>query len=375
MKIIISQNLFVDCLNKIQPAVQNKTGSLPILQNFLIEAKKDFLKFASTDLEIAVKHTQKTDFKIINEGSITIPFKKLYDILSSIDKDADITISVDDDKVNVIAGKTKVKITGLPSSDYPAIPSINDKDFFKINAFEVLSMIEKTVFSSSSDDKNTVLNGLLWKKEKNTFTIAATDGRRLAVISRDIKDNSKRDFKVIIPSRILEEVAVFVKNNCNEKDDIIVDISTNQVGFRIKDTDFISRFIDGNFPAYETIIPKNFESSARVSVEKLLTSTKRAVICSGDTKTGFVKYVFKKDVLIITSSSQSVDFEDEIDCEFSNKTGEFVIVYNPKFIIDILKNISSDFIDFKFTGSTTPTMIKTEKDSNLIYMVMPLKSY
>lgn len=375
MKILISQGLFLECLNKIQPAVQSKTGSLPILQNFFIEAKKDYLKFAATDLEIAIKHTQKKDFKIINEGSITIPFKKMHDILSSIEKNIDVSIEVDDDKIIFIAGKTKIKITGLPASDYPAIPSINEKDFFKVNAREVLSMIEKTVFSSSSDDKNTVLNGLLWKKDKNNFTVAATDGRRLAVISRDIKDGSKKDFKVIIPSRVLEEVGLFIKNNCDEKEDIIVDISTNQVGFRIKDTDFVSRFIDGNFPAYETIIPKNFESSAKVSVEKLLTSTKRAVICSGDTKTGFVKYVFKKDVLIITSSSQSADFEDEIDCEFSGKNGDFSIVYNPKFIIDILKNISSDTVEFKFTGSVTPTMIKTEKDNNLIYMVMPLKSY
>lgn len=375
MKIVVSQNVIIDCLNKIQPAVQTKTGSLPILQNFLLEAKKETLKFASTDLEIAIKHIQKKDFKIINEGSITIPFKKFYEIISTIEKESEITIYVEEDKVNVICGKTKAKISSLLPADYPAIPSINEKEFFKINAFEIVSMIDKTVFSASTDDKNTVLNGLLWKKEKNIFTIAATDGRRLSVISREIKDGLKKDFKVIIPSRILQEVSNFIKNSCNEKDNVIVDISTNQVGFRIKDTDFISRFIEGNFPSYETVIPKNFESSAKISVDKLLTSTKRAVICSGDVKTGFVKYIFKKDVLIITSSSQSVDFEDEIDCEFSVNSGDFTVVYTPRFIMDILKNVDTDSVEFKFTGATTPTMVKNPKDNNLIYMIMPLKNY
>ncbi|MEF3280712.1 MAG: DNA polymerase III subunit beta [Elusimicrobiota bacterium] len=375
MKILLSQNNLITCLSKIQTAVQSKTGSLPILQNFLIEAKKDFIKFVATDLEIAIKHTYRGDFKIITEGGITIPFKKLYDIILSIDKDSEITISTEDDKVLVQSGKMKVKITGLPVSDYPAIPTINEKESFRINSFSILDMIEKTIFSVSTDDKNTVLNGLLWKKEKNNFTIAATDGRRLAVISKDIKEGIKKDFKVVIPSRILEDISHFIKANCEEKDDILVDISTNQIGFKIKDTEFISRFIDGNFPSYETIIPKSFESSAKINIEKLLASTKRAVICEGDLKTGFVKYIFKKDVLIITSSSQSVYFEDEIDCEFSGDSKEFTVVYNPRFIIDILKNVDSKNIEFNFTGATTPTMMKIDKNPNLIYMVMPLKSY
>ncbi|MBP7796234.1 MAG: DNA polymerase III subunit beta [Elusimicrobiales bacterium] len=375
MKILLSQNIFVESLNKIQSAVQSKSGSLPVLQNFLIEANKDYLKFVSTDLEIAIKHITREGFKTITEGSVTIPFKKVYEILSSIDKDSEVTVSSDDDKVSIVSGKTKIKIASLPVSDYPAIPSINEKESFKMNGFDIISMIDKTIFSASTDDKNSILNGLLWKKEKNIFTIAASDGRRLGVISRDLKNTVKKDFKVVIPSRILGEISSFIKSNCDKNDDVLVDISTNKIGFKIKDTDFISSFIEGNFPSYETIIPKNFESSATVDVNKLLNSTKRAIICNGDLKTGFVKYTFKKDVLIINSSSQSVDFEDEIDCDFSLKNEDFVIIYNPKFIVDILKNIESKNIEFHFTSQTTPTMLKTEEDPMLVYMIMPLKSY
>ena len=375
MKFSISQKNLLKCLEIIQPAVMTKSGSLPILNNFLINATKESLMFVSTDLEIAIKHFLKKDFSIVNEGSITVPFKKFYDMVSSIESEKEITIYVEEDKLYVTTGKMKVKISTLPSSDYPAIPSINEKDSFKIKALSIVDMIEKTIFAVS-DDKNSVLNGLLWKKVKNNFTIAATDGRRLGVVCREIKNGVKKDFEVIIPSRILGEVSSFISSNCDENDDVIVDISQNQVGFRIGDTDFVSRFIEGKFPNYESIIPKTFESISKIESKKLFDSTKRATVCSGDAKTGFVKYTFKKDVLIISTSSQTVDYEDEIDCEFSTSASlkdGFVVAYPPKFIIDILKNLDSKKIEFKFTGAHTPTMIKLDTDENLMYMIMPLK--
>ncbi len=374
MKFSIKQEKLVESLNKIQPAVQTKTGSMPVLNNFLIEVKAEGIRFVSTDLEIAITHTLKDCFSVIIEGTSTIPFKKFYDIVSTIEGDKEITISYEDDKINIISGKTKMKIATFPSSDFPKTPSVVEKDAFKVNAFEVVSMIEKTIFSTSADDKNTVLNGLLWKKEKDVFTMAATDGRRLAVINRKILSGNKT-FRVIIPSRILEEISSYVKSSCSEKDDMSINISTNQVGFKINDTEFVSRFIEGNFPSYESIIPKSFEATASVDSDKLLTSTKRAVI-AGDNKNSFVKYVFKRDVLTVMLSTQNVDFEDQIDCQFSSKNSdELVIVYNPRFIIDILKNSGAKNLEFKFTGSTTPTMITTPDDPDLIYMVMPLKSY
>lgn len=378
MKFIIKQEKLIDCLKKIQPAVQTKLGSMPILQNFLIDVSNSGIKFAATDLEIGIKHTfnDVNSFTPITLGSATIPFKRFYEIVSTIDPSRDITVSYEDEKIIVTGDKLKMKISTLPPTDFPSIPSASDKDSFKVNAYDIVEMIEKTIFSSSQDDTNTVLNGLLWKKEKDTFTIASTDGRRLAVINRKLKESSKKEFKVVIPSRILEEVSSFIKGNCGEKDELSVSILTNQVSFVIKDTEFMSRFIEGSFPSYESIIPKSFESVARIDPKKLELSTKRAVIAYGDSKNAFVKYIFKKDVLTVKTSVQNVDFEDQIDCEFETRNdSDFSIVYNPKFILDILKYNNSKNLEFKFTGSTTPTMIQVEGVPDLIYMVMPLKSY
>ena len=207
--------------------------------------------------------------------------------------------------------------------------------------------------------------------DKNIFSMVATDGRRLAVNSRN-NIKTKQDFKIIVPSKILNELVKFIKaSNFNDKDDILIGLSSNQIGFKINETVFISRLIEGNFPAYEQIIPKSHEISFNLDTQKVFDITKRAVICSNE-RNGVVKYEFKKNILIVKASSQNMDFEDEMDIEYSGK--QFQINFNPKYIMDILKNIGDKKIIFKFTTSSTPVSIGSLKDKNLLYIVMPLRS-
>jgi len=369
MKITSNKESLIKGIQVIQSAVTSKAGALPVLQNFLIETDENGLKLVSTDLEMAIKHFIKVDIK--NDGSVTIPMKKFVDVVQNLDKE-EVNIFVDEaSKIAINSGKAKIKIGGLPKSDYPLIPDIEEKDSFKIKALDIMNMIEKTVFSSAADDERHFLNGLLWKNEKGVFSIVATDGRRLAVTWKEgLK--IKKDFKVIIPSKIMNELVKFIKTNVkDEKEEMTVGLSTNQVGFKFGKTVFISRLIEGNFPAYEQIIPKTTEFKAEVNAEKLLAATKRAAICSND-RGGAVKYTLKKNVLIVNASSQTMDFEDELDMDFSGK--EFQISYNPKFITDILKNVGSKKVTFEFTGPATPSIVKSAADAELLYIVMPLRA-
>ena len=274
-------------------------------------------------------------------------------------------------KATINSGKSKFKMGGLPKADYPVIPDMDESDSFKIPALILADMIEKTIFSASNEDERHFLNGLLWKAEKNIFSMVATDGRRLAVNSRN-NIKTKQDFKIIVPSKILNELVKFIKaSNFNDKDDILIGLSSNQIGFKINETVFISRLIEGNFPAYEQIIPKSHEISFNLDTQKVFDITKRAVICSNE-RNGVVQYEFKKNILIVKASSQNMDFEDEMDIEYSGK--QFQINFNPKYIMDILKNIGDKKIIFKFTTSSTPVSIGSLKDKNLLYIVMPLRS-
>ncbi|MEA3306699.1 MAG: DNA polymerase III subunit beta [Elusimicrobiota bacterium] len=370
MKINSNKEILLKGLQTIQTGVSSKTGTIPILQNFLMETKDNGIKIVFTDLEMAIKHFIEVDIE--KEGSVTVPMKKFMEIVHTLENSKDISIAVDTaNKATINSGKSKFKVGGLPKADYPVIPDMDESNSFKISAVLLAEMIEKTIFSSSNEDERHFLNGLLWKAEKKNFSMVATDGRRLAINScEDIK--VKQDFKIIVPSKILNELVKFIKtSDFKEKDEILIGLSSNQIGFKIDKTVFVSRLIEGNFPAYEQIIPKSPEVFVNLDTQKLLDITKRAVICSNE-RNGVVKYEFKKNVLIVNSSSQNMDFEDETDIDYTGKN--FQINFNPKYIMDILKNIGDKKIIFKFTASSTPIIIESEKNKNLLYIVMPLRS-
>jgi DNA polymerase-3 subunit beta len=201
--------------------------------------------------------------------------------------------------------------------------------------------------------------------------MVATDGRRLALNStKEVK--AKKEFKIIVPSKILGELSKFIKNSgVSDKEEVTVGLSSNQVGFRIGKTIFVSRLVEGNFPAYEQIIPKTHEIQINMNAAALMAVTKRAAICSNE-RTGSVKYTFKDGVLVVNSASQNMDFEDEIPAEYKGK--EFQISFNPKFVMDILKVSGDCEITVEFSSPATPAMLKVKGKEGPLYIVMPLRT-
>ena len=326
------------------------------------------VRVSFTDLEMAVKHHIPVSIK--TEGSITVPIKKFMEIVQNLGDAAEVNINVDEsNRISVLSGKARFKMGGAPKNDYPVIPDMDEHESFTIPAKALAEMIGNTIFSASTEDDRHFLNGLLWKYEKDTFSLVATDGRRLA-ISTTKKIKAKKDFKVIVPSKILGELARFIKGGA-EKEEVVVGLSANQIGFRVGRTVFISRLIEGNFPAYEQIIPKSHELEVTVDAEALLGLTKRAAVCSNE-RAGSVKYTFKAGALVATSASQSMDFQDEIPADYKGK--DFSISFNPKFIIDILKVSAEKELTAEFTTPSTPALVRPKGREDLLYIVMPLRT-
>lgn len=370
MKINSNRENLVKGLQTIQAGVSSKTGTIPILQNFLMETEDRGLKVVFTDLEMAVKHHINVDVK--TEGSITIPIKKFMEIIQTLGGDAEISISADDsNRVSVNSGKSKFKLSGAPKNDYPVVPDLDETNSFRIPAGTLASLISGTIFSASTEDDRHFLNGLLWKYEKGSFSVVATDGRRLALGSTE-KVEIKKDFKVIVPSKILNELVKFIKTaDLEEKEEVVVGLSSNQIGFKIGKTVFISRLIEGNFPAYEQIIPRTKEISVEMNTPKLAAVTKRAAICSNE-RNGAVKYTFKPGLVVVNSSSQNMDFEDEIESDYKGK--EFQVSFNPKFVLDILKIFGEKNIIMDFNSPATPVLARMPGSGDFTYIVMPLRT-
>jgi DNA polymerase-3 subunit beta len=175
-----------------------------------------------------------------------------------------------------------------------------------------------------------------------------------------------------VPSKILGELVKFIKSaGINGKTDVTVGLSVNQIGFKIEKTVFISRLIEGNFPAYEQIIPKTKEMTVEINAEKLLAVTKRAAICANE-RNGSVKYLFKKGVLFVNSESQNMNFEDEVDIDYTGK--DFQVNFNPRFVMDIFKISGEKNIVMEFSTPATPALMRIAGSDAFVYIVMPLRT-
>lgn len=369
MKINITKENFLEGIQIIQSGLSGRT-TLPILYNFLMEAQDGNVKLTRTDMEMATIHNIKAE--VLENGSITVPLKEFADILKNLPSNQEINLETDENnKLHIKSGKSKFWVIGTPKSEYPIVPEIERNENFSIKAKEIKEMIENTIFSSSTQETRYVLNGLLWVNTAEKFEIVATDGRRLALATAPALQNSK-EFKIIVPSKILNELLKLLTiSKPSDEDFIDVTVSTNQISFNMKDTTFISRLIEGNFPNYEQVIPNKKNVVLKANAKDLLSSTKRAALCAGDLG-GTVKYALSNNLLGISASSSKMDFSDElkVECECE----DFNTSFNPQYLIDVLKIIGSDNVIFSFVNGSNPVLVEPEGKEQYKYVIMPVKA-
>ncbi len=370
MKINITKESFLEAITILQSSMSGKT-TLPILYNFLMETTEEgFLKLTRTDMEMATIHKIKAE--IVEEGSITVPLKEFSDILKTLPSDKEVKLETDENnKLHIKCGKVKFWVIGTAKSEYPIVPEIEKNNTFSVNTLQLKDMIEKTIFSSSTQETRYVLNGLLWVNGADKFELVATDGRRLALATVPSIEGAK-DFKIIVPSKLLNEIIKLLSLNKPEKDDKIeFNVSSNQISFIFKDTIIISRLIEGNFPNYEQVIPTKKTLEFKVNREELLSSTRRAALCAGDFGNS-VKYSLSDGHLDITSSSSKMDFSDQLKVEYKGE--EFSTSFNPQYVTDVLKNVGAPTVIFSFARADQPVLVELEGEEKYKYVIMPVRA-
>lgn len=368
MKINCSTEELSKGVQTIQSALSART-TLPILLNFLIETEKSKLKLISTDLQMGVKHYIKAEIE--NEGSVTIPAKKFSDILHTLQPGQDIFLSIDEDnRVLVKCGRSRFIINGSPKSEYPVLPEFNKSASFEVPAAELAMMVKKTIFAASSDETRYVLNGVCWVGSQGVLEMVATDGRRLATAAKKILPKDK-EFKSIIPTKILQELIRLVNGLENPEEKLSVSITENQIAFQTSETTMLSRLVEGSFPNYEQVIPSKKDIEVEMDTKALQTITKQAALCSQD-RSGSVKFTFKKGKLHVSASSQTLEFDDEIPIDF--KGDDFVIAFNPQYVLEGLKAMDSDTVTIGLTTPVNPALIEPKGDEGYKYVVMPMRA-
>jgi DNA polymerase-3 subunit beta len=331
-----------------------------------MESCKSKLRLVSTDLQMGVTHHIPAEIE--EEGSITIPARKFSDILHTLPSDKDVFISMaEENRVIVKCGRSRFTLNGTPKAEYPVLPEFNKKNAFEVKGGLLVEMVKKTIFAASSDETRYVLNGVFWVGTGGFLEMVATDGRRLASAKGSVLPK-ERQFRIIIPTKILHELVSLLGDDSEVP--VLVNVAENQVGFQWGETTMTSRLVEGNFPNYEQVIPSKKDIRVSFSTKDLLLITKQAALCVPD-RAGSVRCRFRNGAFQVSAADQTSEFEDELPIDY--KGDDFVIAFNPHYLIDGLKCMGTDKVWIGLTTPVSPALIEPEAENGYKYVVMPMR--
>ncbi|MBU1871150.1 DNA polymerase III subunit beta [Patescibacteria group bacterium] len=373
MKIKSKKELLLEVIQLVQITPPKTT--MPILSNILLEAYENKLTLIATDLELSIK--TQLELEILTEGSICLPLKKLTEIIRELEDKEDVLIEVEENNRVIISSKESVfHLFGLPKEDFPVFPEYEKEKSFKMASTLIKEMIKKTIFATAVDEVRYVLNGVFFVVHGSECKMVATDGHRLAFIKKTLPQVEQAsslliESEVIIPTKALTEVNRIIK----EDKEINIFLDKNKIVFQTDEVIIISRLIEGKFPDYDRVIPKDQDKSLKINNQKLSSTCRRIVLMTSE-KTNIVKLDISKNKINFSSNTPNMgDAEEELEVYYEGE--DMQIAFNPKYIIDILKNIEQEEITIFLKNASSSGMIKPgeEKEGEeYLCVLMPVRT-
>ena len=364
MDLQIEQDKFLQALSLVSGVVTQKTNTLPILGNILIETQtNNEITLTGTDLEIGIQMTLEA--QSCTEGAITVPGKKIYEILRELPGGiVEITVAKNN-AVNIRAGKAFFKIMGLAKDDFPKIVKPDFSTAVEIEQGIFKECLNLTSFAISHDETRYVLNGVYVQLNEKVIRFVSTDGRRLAFIEKKLTHPPTTPLDMILPTKAIQELGRTLRTNGTMK----LLITKTQAFFDLGKTLLSTRLIEGNFPNYEQVIPKEEKIISEVQRGELLQALRRAAILTTP-ESQLVKFDFLKDRVLISSRSPNLgEAKEEISAECNGS--ELAIGFNPNYLLDVLKNLDIETIRFCLTEADRPGLVRGKDD--YLYVVMPMQ--
>ena len=361
MKFKIERSVLLNAIQIVQNVITTKTV-LSILSNILIETNPDSIRLTATDLDIGI--TCSIPVNSQETGVITLPAKRFSDIIRELPGD-EVSITTKKNNLTIIETETcQFKIIGLPGEEFPKLPEFKNREAIKLEQADLKQMLTLTSFAVSFDETRYVLNGILFKIYKNNLVLVATDGKRLAVVERKLKQDIEKDMRMILPIKTIQEL----NRNLKEEGEVSVVLGENQAMLDLGGVVIVSRLIEGEFPDYQQVVPPVSNNKVVVDRQQFLLAIKRAALLSTPDYQA-VKFEIFKDKLVVSKSTPDVgESREEVSASYPGK--EMVIGFNPVYLIDALKNLQNDKIEFEVTDTEKPGVIRID---GYTYVVLPMR--
>jgi len=342
-------------------------STLPILSTILLEAKGNTLKATSTDLDMSISTSVKAD--VSAEGTVSIPAKRFNDIVKELPAE-EVKVTVDDYRVKVECARGKYAISGMDPADFPKLPTFKSEFRFTIGASVLRKGEKRCLYAASTDESRPVLNGIFFQLFPKELRMVATDGHRLAKATF-AGEFVKEKAEAIVPPKALRQA---VKIAPEEGGQIEIALGKSYILMESGDSVICSRVLEGPFPNYEQVMPKDTSKTLLVNREEMIDAIKRVAILS-DTVTHQVKFALRKDRVNLSVSTADVgEAQDTVPASYVGE--EMDVGYNANYILDILRGMDSDEVKFSLNTPLNAGLVEpVQKDEGeeLLCLIMPLR--
>lgn len=364
MQFIITREHLLKPLQQVCGVLSSRPN-IPVLNNVLLEINGDILTLTGTDLEVELSTQAQLNSQ--GEGRFTIPAKKFLDICRSLPDDAEISVDFEGDRAIVRSGRSKFSLATFPAEDYPNLTDWQSEVDFEIERATLRRLIESTQFSMANQDARYFLNGMKFETEGNLLRTVATDGHRLAVCTIEL-NQELQTHAVILPRKGVLELGRLLDSSDQPAR---LQIGTNNLRVQLGSLVFTSKLIDGRFPDYRRVLPRNADRILEADWEILKQAFVRAAILSNE-KVRTVRLQLSENQLKITASNPEHEEAEEI-IDVSYQAQEMEVGFNVSYILDVINALKCQRVRIRLTDPSSSCLIENSEDSSAEYVIMPMR--
>jgi DNA polymerase-3 subunit beta len=345
--------------------VVERRQTMPVLVNVLLNVRDGRMSVTATDLEVEL--VAATDVSVQQAGDITVPGRKLLDILRALPENLNVSMVVEGEKLVIKAGRSRFSLSTLPASEFPVVDDINAQQTVQLPRKELQRLLEKTHFSMAQQDVRYYLNGMLLEIDGLTLRAVATDGHRLAVCEAQLAAKAKTVQQVIVPRKGVLELQRILNPEGNAE----LAIGTNHVRAQIGDVRFTSKLIDGRFPEYSRVIPAAPPAVIKADRDLLRQALQRTAILSNEKYRG-IRITVKKNVVTVQAHNPEQE-EAEEELEVSYDGADLEVGFNVNYLLDALAAIDGVDVEIGLSDSNSSCLIRSPGMATTRYVVMPMR--
>lgn len=365
MRFSLQREAFLKPLAQVVNVVERRQ-TLPVLANLLVLVQDGQLALTGTDLEVEMIARCAVDDA--QDGEVTIPARKLFDIVRALPDGSKVTVSQSGDKITVQAGRSRFTLSSLPANDFPSIDEVEATERVEVPEAALKELIERTAFAMAQQDVRYYLNGLLFDLGDHRLRCVATDGHRLALCETELEAAAQSKRQIIVPRKGVTELQRLLEGG-----DRVLELEMGRNHIRVKrdDVTFTSKLIDGRFPDYEAVIPIGADREVKVDREVLRAALQRAAILSNEKYRGVRIEVSPGQLKINAHNPEQEEAQEEVEADTS--VDGLAVGFNVNYLLDALGALRDETVVLALRDANSSALVREAANARSRHVVMPLR--